>query len=167
MLSSSSSRSAIPSAQESSLSTVLKRENVKVILEETKDILQGRISERTGELSVDEPVSRVMSGIVEVVQLFLQEGIQQRTVEEIVVAVQQFQEQTSQAGRVIPQAHRSERTAKQSADNHAHQSVGEVFAEFLFFVVPKISSQDRILQRTVEQISDALVDKIVCQERIW
>ena len=68
-----------------------------MIPEEIKDILQERISE---EPTIDGLASRVMKEVVEVVPLFLEDSIQQRTAEDIVA---QIQERMVQVGNVIPQ----------------------------------------------------------------
>ena len=47
--------------------------------------------------------------------------------------------------KVFPQERSFERMVEQSVDKHVQQSVEEIVAE-LPFEVPKISSQDRILQ---------------------
>ena len=94
-------KSAYLSTQESCLSTILDgRQVVKVNLEESKNIPQERISQRIREQTIDGLASRVMTGVVEVTTLLLQQSIQQRTVEKIAV---QIREQIVQVGKVIPQ----------------------------------------------------------------
>ena len=91
----------------------------KKIRDGVMDLPQERISKRTGELFVDEPVSQGLKGIVEVCTD--QEGFQQRTAEEIVVPEHQVQEQILQVGKVIPQERSIERLVEQSVDNRVHR----------------------------------------------
>ena len=67
-----------------------------------------------------------------------------------------FSMQNRMLHRAVEQVCNVQLSKFQSADNHAHQCVKEIAAE-LHFEVPKISSQDRHLQGTVDQMSHARV----------
>ena len=74
---------------------------VEEILEGITDNLLERLSAHIGEHFDDEPASRVIKEIFEVVRLFPQEGIQQCTAEENVVQVSNVMSHKSQSERIM------------------------------------------------------------------